>query len=128
MGFSGGLVHGEERGDVDLTIDAQLGFESLEEPITAESGAQVLDSTGYVTVNAAALLQVYNLQTFMQGPLRFTTTDFSIRSQDWDETQEILRVFRCARVDYMNYGGGSVRLNENGACASWTPMPAPPPP
>ncbi|MBN1947163.1 MAG: hypothetical protein JW797_15945 [Bradymonadales bacterium] len=111
----------EEHDAVDLTVDAQLGFESLEEPVPDELGIDSLTNQGYVTVNAAALLQLYNLQAFIQAPLRFVTSDFSIRKQDWDETNEYLRVFRCARVDYMSYGGSSVRLNENGACMSWTP-------
>jgi hypothetical protein len=109
---------------VNFQLDAQLGLESLEEPT---AGSTTPKANGYATVNAAGLFQLYNFQTVIQAPLRFDINDFGIRKQDWDSTGEWLRVFRCARVDFMQVADPDtgewhpVRNDEPGDCLSWTP-------
>jgi len=121
-------VIAQEDNVYNIDLDAQIGFESLEEPAEAASGAEAaagqllgLDTNAYVTVNATALVQASNLQAFIQAPLRFNVDGFELRKEDWDEPSEILRIFRCARIDIMVEDGVMVRPNSDGSCRSWTP-------
>lgn len=120
---------GEECLNID--IDASLGLESLGEP-QADGGeeAQQTEATGYANIDAAALLQIYQFQAYLRAPLRFALSDFSIREEDWDQTEEFLRAIPCARVDFMDVADhgmqnwSPVRLSEDGHCSSWTPTEA----
>ena len=64
-------AHAQEE-DVNFDFDAQVGFESLEEP--NKSGQ--LESNPYVGLNASALAQLWNAQLMIHGPIRFNVSDF----------------------------------------------------
>lgn len=104
---------------IDFSLDASLGMEGLEEPTAAD--ITQLETNGYVTLDAGGLIQFYNLQTFLHAPLRFNTSDFGIREADWDDTTDWLRIFQCARIDYMSTSGNEERRTESGSCGSWEP-------
>ena len=106
--------------DFAFDLDANVGLESLEEP---NANAQ-LEANTYLTLSLALLIKAWNVQALIQGPLRFDLNGFSIREKDWDETEEILRAFRCVRVDYMTLNGVESEQREYGSCDSWTPNEA----
>ncbi len=107
----------------NLDINASVGMEGIEEPdgTSDGSGEANLKTNAYVNVDAGVLVQAHILQSFIAAPLRFRTDGFKLREQDWDTRPEVLRVFRCVRLDYMRWGGSLERLDEDGSCQSWTP-------
>jgi hypothetical protein len=115
---------------VNLDIDASLGLESLQEPTRDPNATERSRATGYATVDATGLLQIYQFQAALRAPLRFNLSDFGIRAEDWDQTEELLRTIPCARVDFMDVADHGrdnwtpVRLRETGQCTSWTPTEA----
>jgi len=110
-------------GNENMSFDfqAEAGVEALEEP----NAQSELDTNAYVTVNASALIRLFNFQSVLNAPLRFNLNDgFAIREADWDEGRDYLRIFRCARLDYMTRDGIESHQSERGGCASWTPNEA----
>ena len=109
------LTANAQEDDLNVELDANIGIENMEEP----DASNKLENNTYLALSVAALLQAWNLQAYIQAPLRFNFDGFSIREADWDETEEILRAFRCVRLDYMSSGGYETRISETGECHSW---------
>jgi hypothetical protein len=63
-----------------------------------------LEDGNFLSVNAEALLRVWNFRLGLAAPLRFDLTGSSVlRQRDWDEARDAARVARCLRFDIGNF-------------------------
>lgn len=81
-----------------------------------ELGYARLDSLNYVVPTPAADIRLDFFQAAVRIPLRLETGSFDIRSEDWDETSDYLRVGQCVRMDWSSEGRFE---REHGLCLPW---------
>jgi hypothetical protein len=62
-----------------------------------------IEEQDFVSVNAQALLRVWNFRFGIAGPLRISTSRLGLRERDWDELRDIARIPQCLRLDLGDY-------------------------
>lgn len=86
----GANTTGEEERYVAFRAGGDMGYARIEDE-------------DFVSVNAQALLRVWNFRFGLVAPLRINVSRLGLRQRDWDETRDFARVPQCLRLDLGDY-------------------------
>jgi len=64
-----------------------------------DTGYARIEDEDFITVNAQALLRIWNFRFGVTAPLNINVARLGLRQRDWDEARDFARIPRCLRFD-----------------------------
>lgn len=90
----------------------------------AGPGIATIENQSYFELNATGMVRFGQPRAQFRAdvwvPLRFRTSDFRFRREDWDELRDFARVGQCLRVDFGDQTPGPDRYDPSCTRHSWS--------
>ncbi|MBI5503144.1 MAG: hypothetical protein HY907_23065 [Deltaproteobacteria bacterium] len=87
------------------TAGAQLSpDEFFDFNIDADTGYALIVERNYWHIDAEAAFRIWYFATMFDGPVNLDVETWDVRTEDWDEARDYMRIFPCTRFDWSDQG------------------------